>query len=48
MTVDPEQAAGQSEYEGEIYYFCCRECKRLFDQDPTNYVSEQPAAGMRP
>jgi YHS domain-containing protein len=43
MNVEPEKAVGQSEYQGEKYYFCCSECKRLFDLDPTNYVNEQTA-----
>ena len=44
MDVTPEQAAGMSEYQGETYYFCCPDCKRLFDQDPEIYV-EQPVSG---
>lgn len=28
MQVDPEKAAGQSEYRGETYYFCSPGCKR--------------------
>jgi Cu+-exporting ATPase len=45
MNVDPDKAAGQSEFEGRTYYFCCQDCKQMFDQDPTNYVSQQPVAG---
>jgi len=48
MNVDPDQAAGESEYQGETYYFCCQDCKRMFDEDPTMYVSEQPATHARP
>jgi P-type Cu+ transporter len=43
MNVEPEEAAAQSEYQGQTYYFCCKDCKRMFDEDPTNYVSEQTA-----
>jgi YHS domain-containing protein len=43
MHVEPEQAAAESEYQGQIYYFCCADCKRLFDDDPTNYVNERTA-----
>jgi YHS domain-containing protein len=43
MNVDPQDAAGESEYQGQIFYFCCKDCKRMFDEDPTNYVSEQTA-----
>jgi len=38
MQVDPKKAAGQSEYKGKTYYFCCAGCKRKFDANPTQYV----------
>ena len=31
MTVDPERAAGTSERDGQIYYFCSKGCKEKFD-----------------
>jgi YHS domain-containing protein len=34
MQVDERQAAGQSAYQGETYYFCSTRCKQQFDQDP--------------
>jgi YHS domain-containing protein len=40
MEIDPETAAGTSEYEGKTYYFCSPGCKRSFDKDPEKYVSE--------
>jgi YHS domain-containing protein len=43
MNVEHDHAAGVSEYQGETYYFCCADCKRLFDEDPTNYVNEETA-----
>ncbi len=43
MIVEREEAAGESEYQGQTYYFCCEECKELFDDDPTNYVNEETA-----
>ena len=43
MNVDPQNAAGESEYQGQTFYFCCKDCKRMFDEDPTNYVNEQTA-----
>jgi YHS domain-containing protein len=43
MIVEPEEADGESDYQGQTYYFCCAECKRIFDEDPTNFVSEQTA-----
>ena len=40
MEVEPAQAAGQSEYKGQTYYFCAPGCKRQFDKDPERYVSQ--------
>ncbi len=30
MTIDPQTAAGHSEYEGEKYYFCGKGCLAKF------------------
>lgn len=38
MQVDPQKAAGQSEYQGTTYYFCAAVCKRKFDQNPQQFV----------
>ena len=43
MEVDPQQAAGTSEYQGRTYYFCSSGCKQRFDQDPQRYVGQQSA-----
>ena len=40
MEVNPEQAAGKSEYKGKNYYFCAPGCKKQFDKDPERYVSQ--------
>lgn len=40
MKVDPEKAAGKSEYEGKTYYFCAVGCKKRFDSNPEQYVSK--------
>jgi YHS domain-containing protein len=39
MQVDPQKAAGTSEYEGKTYYFCNPGCKRKFEANPEQYVS---------
>ena len=39
MEIDPETAAGKSEYKGQTYYYCAPGCKRTFDKDPEKYVS---------
>jgi len=39
MNVNPETAAGKSEYKGKTYYFCSPGCKKSFDADPEKYIS---------
>ena len=39
MEVAPDEAAGQSEYDGETYYFCSTHCKEQFDSNPESYLS---------
>ena len=31
MEVNPVSAEAQSEYGGQVFYFCSKECKRKFD-----------------
>ena len=45
MTIDPATAAGESEYNGETYYFCNPGCKTKFDQDPEKYLNKTAADG---
>jgi Cu+-exporting ATPase len=45
MDIDPQTAAGKSEYQGKTYYFCSLGCKREFDKDPHKYVGK-PAGGQ--
>jgi YHS domain-containing protein len=37
MQVDPDKAAGTSEYQGKTYYFCSAGCKKRFDAHPAQY-----------
>lgn len=39
MTIDPQTAAGESSYQGKVFYFCSAECKREFDGNPEKYKS---------
>lgn len=39
MEVDEQKAAGQSQHQGQTYYFCSQGCKQKFDQNPQQYVS---------
>ncbi len=42
MMVEPQKAAGKSEYKGKTYYFCSRGCKVAFDRDPDKYLNTPP------
>jgi P-type Cu+ transporter len=48
MMVDPQTAAGKSEYQGKTYYFCAPGCKSDFDKEPAKYVgpNAQNPSGM--
>jgi Cu+-exporting ATPase len=46
MMLDSAEAAGQSQYQGQTYYFCSTEEKRQFDANPGKYVAA--ATGARP
>ena len=39
MQVDEENAAAQSTYEGQTFYFCSEGCKEKFDQNPEKHSS---------
>ena len=45
MEVEPDKAAGQSEFQGNTYYFCCNDCKNKFDQNPQDFVQQKQKAG---
>ncbi|MGH9942915.1 MAG: cation transporter, partial [Pyrinomonadaceae bacterium] len=38
MMVEPQSAAGRSEYEGVTYYFCSAACRQRFDADPAGFA----------
>ena len=41
MEVDEQSAAGQSQYQGENYYFCSQDCKEKFDRKPEQYATHR-------
>jgi YHS domain-containing protein len=41
MDIDPNTAAGKSEYKGQTYYFCSPGCKKSFDKEPERYIKAQ-------
>ena len=40
MQVDEKNAAGQSDYQGQTYYFCSQNCKEQFDRNPQQYAKQ--------
>ncbi len=40
MQVDSKKAAGQSEYQGQTYYFCSAGCKKKFEANPVQYAKK--------
>ena len=42
MTVNPEKAAGSSEYGGQTYYFCGKGCLAKFEANPQQYFQPAP------
>jgi len=39
MKVEPNQAAAQVDYVGQVYYFCSVTCHKKFIADPQKYTS---------
>jgi len=39
MDVHPKDAAAQSKYQGQTYYFCAVGCKQKFDAEPGRYLA---------
>jgi Cu+-exporting ATPase len=49
MTVDPAQARGRAQHQGESYYFCSPGCMHKFVSDPGKYLSASyKPGGMSP
>lgn len=46
MTVDPAQAAGQSTYGGETFYFCSTDCLKAFEENPGRYATKEGEGGF--
>ncbi len=43
MSVHPEKAAAQTEYNGRGFYFCSPSCLAKFQADPAKYTAPQPS-----
>jgi P-type Cu+ transporter len=38
MQVEQQKAAGQTEHQGQTYYFCSQGCQQKFEQNPQQYA----------
>ncbi len=38
MQIEPEKAAGKTEYQGQTYWFCSESCKKKFEAKPAQYA----------
>jgi Cu+-exporting ATPase len=47
MTISPDGAAGQSDYNGQTFYFCSTGCKTKFDGSPEQYPAAAGPSGRR-
>jgi Cu+-exporting ATPase len=45
MDVEPDDAAGEIQHQGNTYYFCSNECKRKFDEKPQAFAKQTQKAG---
>jgi len=41
MEVEEKKARGTSEHKGKTHYFCCKACKKKFDENPELYVKDK-------
>ena len=44
MQIEPHTAAVTEKYEGEMYYFCSRDCRNKFVEEPPRYMHKEAAA----
>ncbi len=43
MEVDPDEATGSYDYEGQTYCFCCGHCLERFRAEPAKFLGQRPA-----
>jgi Cu+-exporting ATPase len=47
MKIDSSQAAAQTTYQGQAYYFCSTDCRDTFEQNPRDYVGNASSSPTR-
>jgi len=45
MTVQIAEAEHRTEYNGQIFYFCCTGCQEAFEQNPEKYLAQPAPSG---
>ncbi len=45
MEVDPETAMAKLEHGGTLYYFCSDSCRQSFEDNPEEYLRDEPSSG---
>ncbi len=46
MEIEKSANAGEVEYNGTVYYFCCSGCKDKFEENPEQYIeTDEPDKG---
>lgn len=46
MDVDPSHAGDETQYGGQTFYFCSRDCKDRFESAPARYANVVPGATL--
>ncbi len=44
MEIDSSQAAAQTVYEGQAYYFCSEDCRRTFEENPRECLRQSESS----
>ena len=48
MQLDSSQAAAQTIYQDQVYFFCSEDCRRTFEENPKEFVGQSGQAGEAP
>jgi YHS domain-containing protein len=43
MEIDSSQAAAQTTYQGQAYFFCSEDCRRTFEENPEEFLKQGTA-----
>jgi YHS domain-containing protein len=40
-SVDESRAAAKTGYAGQVYYFCSKDCQKIFEENPGDYIGQE-------